>query len=117
MGNEASVSGSAQPSHHSETAITVQARLKAYRRDLYGGRGPGISEREWLHNTSLRASVGGVPTAVSREELHLRTLRIRGQHTDASAELAWANNQFTTRISSPVAGDPTRGRGCFRGGH
>jgi hypothetical protein len=107
--NEASASGSTQPSSVTETASTVQARLAAYRRDLYGGRGPGISEQDRLHNTSLRASVGGVPTAVSREELHLRTMRIRGQQTEASAELTWASSQFATRIPSPVAGDcPTQ---------
>ena len=35
----------------------VLERLGRYRADLYGGRGPGISEAEWLRNTSLRPAV------------------------------------------------------------
>lgn len=69
--------------------------LDNYRRDLYRGRGPGISEQEWLHNSSLRGSVAGVPTAISREELHLRTLRVRGELDQYDAEAAWAAAQLS----------------------
>lgn len=77
-----------------DPADTVQAALARFRDDLYGGRGPGISEAEWLANTSLRPSVAGVPTAVSREELHLRTLRARGEEDAALREARWAAGQF-----------------------
>jgi hypothetical protein len=86
----------------------VRDRLGRYRADLYRGRGPGISEAEWLRNTSLRPAVAGVPTAVSREELHLRTLRARGQHAEAAAEAGWAAAQFAAGASAaaPAAAGP-----------
>ncbi len=74
-------SGSAQPPSRAERVDTTVPRLEEYRRDLYGGRGPGISEDEWLRNTSLRATVGEVPTAASREELHLRRRRPGPAHS------------------------------------
>jgi len=77
-----------------DVAASVQDRLAAYRRDLYQGRGPGITEEERLANTSLRADVGGVPTAASREELHLRTMLVRGRRGTAAQEAAWAAAQF-----------------------
>ncbi len=91
----------------------VQERLARYRADLYAGRGPGISEAEWLRNTSLRPAVAGVPTAVSREELHLRTLRARGQQAQAAAEAGWAATQFAAGQVTPRpvrAGGDTPGR-------
>lgn len=77
-----------------DTARVVRERLDTYRRDLYRGRGSGISEEEWLRNTSLRGSVAGIPTAASRENLHLRTLRIRGELREHDAEATWAAAQF-----------------------
>jgi len=87
----------------------VQDILIEYRAKLYAGRGPGISEDEWRANTSLRPTVGGVPTAVSREELHLQTLRARGQAEEAAAEAAWAGSQFAVppdAFQPPPAGPP-----------
>jgi len=74
----------------------VQRRLAAFRRNLYGGRGPGIPEAERLRNTSLRPEIAGVPTAALREEVHLRTLRARGQEAQAELQGAWAAVQFPT---------------------
>jgi hypothetical protein len=91
------------PSAGSPTALSVQARLDGYREGLYDGRGPGISERERLRNTSLRAVIGGIPTATRREALHLRTMRARGRTADADAETAWAAAQF------PLEPPPGRG--------
>lgn len=84
---------SSRPHADHAAADRVQTRLGEYRQNLYGGRGPGISEEEWLLNTSLRPCIGGVPTAASREELHLRTLRIRGQQVQAQLESTWARAQ------------------------
>ena len=83
---------------------SVQQTLARYRSDLCGGRGPGISRADWLANTSLRPTVGGVPTATSREELHLRTLRARGEPARAAAEAVWAAAQF--HPGAGTAGDP-----------
>jgi hypothetical protein len=74
-------------------AQTVHEQLATYRRDLYQGRGRGITE-EWLRNTSLRPRVGGIPTAASREELHLRTMRARGELAASAEEATWAAAQF-----------------------
>ena len=77
-----------------EIGDAVRALLTQYRRTLYDGRGPGIDERAWLENTSLRARVGGVPAAVSRMRLHLRTLRMRGEIAQADLQERWAAEQF-----------------------
>ena len=76
------------------TSRQVQSRLADYRRDLYCGRGAGISDDELLKNTSLRSSVGGIPTAFNRECLHVRTMRMRGKGREADAEAQWAESQF-----------------------
>jgi hypothetical protein len=72
----------------------VQQRLAEFRRDLYGGRGPRISEAEWRQATRERPLVAGVPPAVSREVVHLQTLRARGELTDLRIETEWAQTQF-----------------------
>ena len=84
----------------------VQRRLAAFRQDLYGGRGPGIPEAQRLRNTSLRPEIAGVPTAALREEVHLRTLRARGDGAQAELQGAWAAVQFPT---TPGDGDSAAG--------
>ncbi|HYZ36666.1 MAG TPA: hypothetical protein VE673_08060 [Pseudonocardiaceae bacterium] len=64
----------------------VQQRLTEFRRDLYGGRGPGITPAEWRAATRERPTVAGIPTAASREVVHLQTLRARGQLIDLEIE-------------------------------
>jgi hypothetical protein len=72
----------------------VQQRLAEFRRDLYGGRGPGISTLEWRRATRERPTVAGIPTALSREAVHLQTLQARGQLIDLEIESQWAQAQF-----------------------
>lgn len=84
----------------------IQTRLAAYRHDLYGGRGPGIPEAQRLRNTSLRPEIAGAPTAALREEVHLRTLRARGEEAQAELQGAWAAVQFPT---TPGDGDSAAG--------
>ncbi|MCO5973956.1 hypothetical protein NDW01_36760 [Actinoallomurus sp. WRP6H-15] len=95
-----------------DLARVVQERIDAFRRNLRGGRGPGVSEEEWLRNSTLRGTVGGVPTAVLREDLRLRTLRIRGERPERlEAEAEWATAQFRAgRGEFRTSGSPGRGR-------
>jgi hypothetical protein len=72
----------------------AQQRLATFRRDLYGGRGPGISEDDWRRATRERPTVAGVPPAVSREAVSLQTLRARGELADLRIEKDWAQAQF-----------------------
>jgi hypothetical protein len=83
----------------------VQDRLAEFRRDLYGGRGPGIPDEERLRRTSLRPEIAGLPTAALREEVHLRTLRARGERVRADLQGAWAAVQFPTRDGGIAAPD------------
>lgn len=92
------IRGTGEPEDRSAAmARAVQDVLIEYRAELYAGRGPGITQQEWRANTSLRPTVGGLPTAASREELHLRTLRARGQVDEAAAQAGWAGAQFAVR--------------------
>lgn len=61
-----------------EVAAEVARRLARYRAELMGGRGPGASEDELARHMSYRPTLGGQPSAISRELLHLRTDRARG---------------------------------------
>lgn len=72
----------------------VQRRLAEFRKDLYGGRGPGISETEWRQATRERPIVAGVPSAVRREAVYLQTLRARSELADLWIETRWAQAQF-----------------------
>ena len=72
----------------------VQQRLTEFRRDLYGGRGPGISDTEWRQATRERPLVAGLPSAVRREAVYLQTLRARSELTDLWIETRWAQAQF-----------------------
>jgi hypothetical protein len=99
----------------------AQQRLAEFRRDLYGGRGPGISEAEWRRATRERPTVAGVPPAVSREAVYLQTLRACGELGDLRIEKEWAQAQFPQLDADgpPVAVAGTReadvaGRGSSR---
>lgn len=87
-------SGDGMPQRAATDHELVQQRLAEFRRDLYGGRGPGITEAEWRRATRERPTVAGVPTALSREAVHLQTLRARGELTDLHIEDQWARAQF-----------------------
>lgn len=80
-----------------DEATHVQQQLAAFRASLDPARAPDIDDEQLRRNTSLRAEIGGVPTAWRREELHLRTLARRGEVARAAAEDAWASQQFKTR--------------------
>jgi hypothetical protein len=75
----------------------VQRELEQLRADIYGGRGPGIGDDELRRRTTLRPCVGDLPTAWLREELRLRTMRLRGDRETAQLEEHWAGAQFETR--------------------
>lgn len=77
-----------------EVGADVQRQLAALRDGLYARRGPELDEAALARNMSLRHAVGGVPTATRREDLHLRTLKIRGFLDEAAEEAAWAAAQF-----------------------
>lgn len=94
----------AQPDRPGDSPHVVSAALARLRSDLYGGRGPGISEADRLANTSLRPTIAGVPTAASREQLHLRTLRARGEFDTATSEARWAAAQFSAPNDTIPAG-------------
>ena len=87
-------SGDAAPKGAATDCDLVQQRLAQFRRDLYGGRGPGISTAQWRTATRERPTVAGIPTAASREAVHLQTLQARGQLTDLEIETPWAQAQF-----------------------
>jgi hypothetical protein len=72
----------------------AQQRLAEFRRDLYGGRGPGISDTEWRQATRERPIVAGLPSALRREAVYLQTLRARSELTDLRIETRWAQAQF-----------------------
>jgi hypothetical protein len=69
----------------------VDAMLAQYRAELLGGRGPGADRAELDRNTTRRPAVGGQPTAVTRELVHVRTQARRGADPgQIRRELAWA---------------------------
>lgn len=81
----------------------VEAMLARFRAELLGGRGPGASQAELDRNTTHRPTVGSQSTAVTREELHIRTMRERG--ADAGRirrEQQWAR----ARATPPAVGAP-----------
>lgn len=87
----------------------VDAMLARFRAELLGGRGPGASEAELDRNTTHRPTVGGTPTAVTRELLHLRTQRRRGTdpgrlHREETWAHAWAAGARTTAHDRPSTG-------------
>lgn len=79
------------------------ALVAGFREHLYGGRGPGIDERERMALTRDRPTVGGVPTAAAREATHLRTLRARGKSDELELEGRWAGWQFRSLREAPPA--------------
>ncbi len=83
-----------QPAGAATDHELAQQRLAEFRGDLYGGRGPGISDTEWRRATRERSTVGGIPPAVSREAVYLQTLRARGELADLRIETRWAQAQF-----------------------
>lgn len=104
-GSDDDQSGKVEYTQPSSIADEVQQALSDYRQSLYGGRGPGISEEERLANTSLRPTVAGIPTATSREDLHLRTAGARGEGAQVAGE-PLAAAQFRG-LSEQTAADPS----------
>ena len=94
----------APPSAAGDETALVERLLAEFRRELYGGRGPGIGEEEWLRSTRDRPTVAGVPPAVSREQIHLRTLQARGERASARIEADWAAAQFPQLAGTRPAG-------------
>ena len=107
-------SGGTAPRAAAADCDLVQQRLAEFRRDLYGGRGPGISTAQWRRATRERPTVAGIPTAVSREAVHLQTLQARGQLSDLEIETQWAHAQFPRLDGHPrwaAASEPSRANG------
>ena len=107
-------SGGIAPTDAATDCDLVQQRLAEFRRDLYGGRGPGISTAQWRAATRERPTVAGIPTVASREAVHLQTLQARGQLSDLEIETQWARAQFPRLDGHPrwaAAPEPSRANG------